>query len=1185
MLGGCGNGNDYTFTGGSGGGPAEINDYVLREQVKILPSGSGLVIEQITDNTVTFSGNVPTFQIGEVLIQNTGDQQFGRKVLGVQSKNGKTVVTTGPISLVDVFASANIQRSALVPAEVLSRLEPAIPGVSVGEPFQAQTTDGHDSNFTIPLHFQNVLLGGKDDPGKLLANGTVYITLGLETSLRIEPIGQLKELKLVPYFKADGKLDLQAAGGTSFHKKVPISQELNIPLGGIGPLPLEGGVKLVIDAQGKVTARGKLVVDGAVEAGGGVAFQESEGWTTPHYISYNFAVEKPQLQGDAEVSLAVVNPEMKLNLVGIGDAYVDVAVMRAHAVLTFQAVPQPGFTFTPEASYGLSAGVNLNLGPINLFNGELPTFNSPRVPLGPSQFIPALDVDLPAASLTIAPGAKTLEAGEKVVLQAQAVFSGSPVGVPVPVEWSSSNPSAVSVSGNGPSATVTALKSSSTATIRATALGKSATADITVKQPGLTSITIEPAGARVMATSDLQLKVLGHYSDGSTFDLTHLANFATSDRFARVNSGGRVTGVEAGTASIKAEVAGLSATTQVEVFARTLSRLRLVHKPSSLKLNEKLDVLAIAYYLDGSHRFVERQVEWKSSNPAAVSVDAEGKITAVGPGKSTVSAVLPGTGLSDAFTVTVVRPPIKSLTLSPTGPKAVVGDTIDFKVTVTYTDGSTADVTNEVQIGEFWGDILKFDGTVAGRAVAQHRGAGLVIAALPEPESPWAVTTIEVNGPDKLHLVTAPTTVNAGASFALQAEALFPSGGRSTVDVPVSVRLSPDSTTLSGTLSARTVGGVVSFSGLSIGAPGDYNLVLESAGLQSAVVPIKVNSGIPNLLANLFVGTDGGLSVTRMLAGGALEQANNSPFSVGSSPAYDVARVGDFLYATDSAGNLHGFRFDQANQSVARVVGPLSQGAPSDYVLVTTDRAGVIYVKKESGGFIQSYKVDLSTGALDGSGTNSNVATVSGYTSSLIYDSGLLFDLNFADKKLSIFKTDSNGAMSLGETETVGGTDDYPAGLAVANDSLYLGIRTTTGTPSSKIVRYTLNSVDGTVSDSGQSWSSGVTGMFNGFVDGSVDIIAYQHPVVGKMLFVAHSSGAITRFSVAASGELSQLAGNGQVGSHPHRMLVQTTSEGDFLVVTTLNGLEVFRISSTDGTLSSVSGSPFAVGDPFGITH
>ena len=199
--------------------------------------------------------------------------------------------------------------------------------------------------------------------------------------------------------------------------------------------------------------------------------------------------------------------------------------------------------------------------------------------------------------------------------------------------------------------------------------------------------------------------------------------------------------------------------------------------------------------------------------------------------------------------------------------------------------------------------------------------------------------------------------------------------------------------------------------------------------------------------------------------------------------------------------------------------------------------------------------------------------------------------IDFNGAVIDMRRVNSNGAFSSGDFALLGDFDNtgrnYTAGLTVVENSVYVGLRTDSIAPSSRIVRLVLDRTNHTLTDSGQSWNSGTSGEDgNGFPYGTVDLIDYQHPTLGDMLFAAHSNGVISRFAVTANGSLNQYAQTVQTASHPYRMLVRRTAVGDYLIATTSNGVAVYSISETDGTLTELQGSPFVdFGTTFGVAR
>ena len=86
--------------------------------------------------------------------------------------------------------------------------------------------------------------------------------------------------------------------------------------------------------------------------------------------------------------------------------------------------------------------------------------------------------------------------------------------------------------------------------------------------PSLTSITVTPANPSILTGGTQQFTATGHYSDGSTQNLTSLATWSSSSpTVATVNSGGLASGLSAGTTTISAGVSAVSGSTTLTVQA------------------------------------------------------------------------------------------------------------------------------------------------------------------------------------------------------------------------------------------------------------------------------------------------------------------------------------------------------------------------------------------------------------------------------------------------------------------------------------------------------------------------------------------------------------------------------------------------------------------------------------------
>jgi RHS repeat-associated protein len=169
-------------------------------------------------------------------------------------------------------------------------------------------------------------------------------------------------------------------------------------------------------------------------------------------------------------------------------------------------------------------------------------------------------------SYLVSPSSAVLWVNELQDFSAVATYSdGTTSDLTGTSQWSSGDPGIASIDAGGH---VTA-HAAGTARIQAesTELGRTAIAFVTVMPP-LTSIQLTPALAHLTAGASRPLTVIGHFGDTETDELTSRAVWSSSDpAIATVGISGIVAGIEPGTATITATVAGFSSTTTFVIEA------------------------------------------------------------------------------------------------------------------------------------------------------------------------------------------------------------------------------------------------------------------------------------------------------------------------------------------------------------------------------------------------------------------------------------------------------------------------------------------------------------------------------------------------------------------------------------------------------------------------------------------
>lgn len=223
----------------------------------------------------------------------------------------------------------------------------------------------------------------------------------------------------------------------------------------------------------------------------------------------------------------------------------------------------------------------------------------------------------------------TLELTEGDTDQLTATVSPSNASDPS-VSWHSSNESIVTVDENG---NIKAVKAGS-ATITAEASnGKTATCTVTVKGIPVDGITLSQSSLTLTEGENTILTATVTPANASDKTVTWSSN---DTAVATVDATGKVTAVAPGTATITAKAGEKTATCTVTVNAKTIAVTGITLSRTEVTLVEgkSLTLTATVTPTDAT----DKTVAWTSSNPAAATVDANGKVTAVAAGKTTITA-------------------------------------------------------------------------------------------------------------------------------------------------------------------------------------------------------------------------------------------------------------------------------------------------------------------------------------------------------------------------------------------------------------------------------------------------------------------------------------------------------------------------------------------------------------------
>jgi trimeric autotransporter adhesin len=168
---------------------------------------------------------------------------------------------------------------------------------------------------------------------------------------------------------------------------------------------------------------------------------------------------------------------------------------------------------------------------------------------------------VPVATVSVSPSSLALDAGQTGQLSATLRDANGNVLTGRTVAWASSATGVATVNGSG----VVTGQGAGTATITATSEGKSGTAAVTVTVVPVATVSVSPTSLPLAVRQSGQLTATARDANGNVLSGRVITWTTSASGVATVSSGGLVTGVGAGTATITATSEGKSGTAAVTV--------------------------------------------------------------------------------------------------------------------------------------------------------------------------------------------------------------------------------------------------------------------------------------------------------------------------------------------------------------------------------------------------------------------------------------------------------------------------------------------------------------------------------------------------------------------------------------------------------------------------------------------
>ncbi len=352
------------------------------------------------------------------------------------------------------------------------------------------------------------------------------------------------------------------------------------------------------------------------------------------------------------------------------------------------------------------------------------------------------------STIEVAPTSASLEVGKTQRFSATAKASdGSTIGG-VTITWSSSNTSVVTINNTGVATAVAA----GTATIRAAGNGKSSSpVSITVTLPPVASVTVSPSSAQLLIVGDMRTFTATAQADGGIARDDVTITWSSSDTgVVSITPAGVAAAVAAGTASIRASAEGVNSApvmiTVSEPPPEPLVIATIVVSPDMASITEgqtgQFEAVAMT---DDGMPVPGVEFTWASSDEMVATVDMIGVATGVGVGETMITAT--ADSISGSATLTVTKPEVAIVTVSPPTASIEVGAMQQFEAMATTSDGM------EISDVEFaWTSSDEMVATVDSNGLATGVGAGEVTIT----------ATVDEISDDAMMTVTAPLPSRSG---------------------------------------------------------------------------------------------------------------------------------------------------------------------------------------------------------------------------------------------------------------------------------------------------------------------------------------------------------------------------------------------------------------------------------------
>lgn len=310
------------------------------------------------------------------------------------------------------------------------------------------------------------------------------------------------------------------------------------------------------------------------------------------------------------------------------------------------------------------------------------------------------------ASITVTPATSNIARGLTQQMVATGTYTDGTSAVisASTVTWSSSSTAIATISSSGVVMGVALGSTTINATVGSVSASTSLAVSKTIQSIAVTtanSVTSIPVGIAV------QLTATGTLSDGSTVNLSNLVTWVASNN-ATVSSTGLFTGITtSAVVPVTAAYVGVTSLAKsitltnptLQSIAITATTSSTAPTASQAPAGYSQNLIATGTYSNGTTQVITTSLTWTSATQSIATVtsgSAGGRVTGVTTGTSVIAATDSTSGVSKSITFTVTAPVLISIAVSSPSAISAIGRSEQLVATATYSDSSTANVSNSV---------------------------------------------------------------------------------------------------------------------------------------------------------------------------------------------------------------------------------------------------------------------------------------------------------------------------------------------------------------------------------------------------------------------------------------------------------------------------------------------------------